>query len=1036
MKPDRRSKTLLAITRSRAKMYEYDISEDFHIKLKEDPSKLFDLTIGVLGELSANSDRIDVNNAEYLSELKSSLQFSSYFFDAYLSSKLNSGLDQYLLILGSAAYYLCDLPGSSMVLIDRLNKNNLNLESGDLEIFIHWLLKRDFSSSILSKDPLYGDSITQLSETIKSFFIAGNSEDVIERYAKRLRKIAYNSGTPRELLFSDIAIALICKRIENSSWKCLQKYTDIKIDDWLPSLEKETFIKEFWPAQKLLGENEIYKGKSTLVQMFTSAGKTRAAEIIIRSAFLSGRTSVAVIVAPYRALCHEIQDTLSRNFNNESIKVKEISDVLQNDFNIQQLLGFQQVIVVTPEKLNYILRLEPEFANHIKLIIYDEGQLFDDISRGVTYELLLSSLKSKLPDNAQTVLLSAVISNAEDISQWLLQGNKQVVTGTSLAPTLRTVAFASWKDTLGRLEFMQSEQLDQNDFFVPRVISPLKLKRRSRERKVRVFPEKKGNDVALYLGLKLVQNGSVAIFTGRKDSASNLCDEIVEKYRRTLDISPPNKVSDSDEIKCLTYLLRRNFGEDASETQAALLGIYMHHRNIPHGIRLSIEHALQESLIRFVICTSTLAQGVNLPLRYLIIINARLGRERIKTRDFHNLIGRTGRSGMHTEGSVIFSNPDIYDLRYDSTRNWKWKEALQLLKPENSELCSSYILKLFDPLHSDDKRYYSTFEPIELIKAYIKNQLQNLPDEISNKHKSKGFSANGIRTQISLKLRTISAIESYLMANLHNEITTTEERNHEIDSLVEETLAFFQANEQQKEILKNAFNILASHVISLEPDSNKRKYFSNTLFGINKCIDIETWIKQNLKKLESCDSSELLLDLMWPLLKTYIDNSTFKRCSSEEALKNIAIGWIEGRMFYELFKELEGKRIGNRIPKIGHVVDICENALGFEGSMIIGAYNQILEFIYQEKHNPTIEKLEELQKRLKYGLPFPHTTVIYELGFSDRSLSMELSNIVNNVQPIKNFILKEMRRNYKRILGILENYPAYFRMKWKLLQSD
>lgn len=70
---------------------------------------------------------------------------------------------------------------------------------------------------------------------------------------------------------------------------------------------------------------------------------------------------------------------------------------------------------------------------------------------------------------------------------------------------------------------------------------------------------------------------------------------------------------------------------------------------------------MQHGLCKFVICTSTLAQGVNLPIRYLIITSLYQGAEKIKVRDFHNLIGRVGRSGMHTEGSIIFADPAIYD---------------------------------------------------------------------------------------------------------------------------------------------------------------------------------------------------------------------------------------------------------------------------------------------------------------------------------------------------------------------------------------
>ena len=106
-------------------------------------------------------------------------------------------------------------------------------------------------------------------------------------------------------------------------------------------------------------------------------------------------------------------------------------------------------------------------------------------------------------------------------------------------------------------------------------------------------------------------------------------------------------------------LCELELGARAYATRAAGLGIFAHHADTPHGIRLAIQHAMKEGLTKFVVCTSTLAQGVNFPLKYRIVTSTSQGRDQILVRDFHNLIGRAGRAGMHTEGSVIFSSPSI-----------------------------------------------------------------------------------------------------------------------------------------------------------------------------------------------------------------------------------------------------------------------------------------------------------------------------------------------------------------------------------------
>src|SRR5699024_4875608 len=109
MRPEKRSKTLLAITQSKAKMYEYNVPLEHHINLPREPSRLFSLAIGLLGDVAVQIISSD-NSKEELVDLKRNLEFSARFFDAYLQSRLDEGLDSYILLLGASTYYLCDLP--------------------------------------------------------------------------------------------------------------------------------------------------------------------------------------------------------------------------------------------------------------------------------------------------------------------------------------------------------------------------------------------------------------------------------------------------------------------------------------------------------------------------------------------------------------------------------------------------------------------------------------------------------------------------------------------------------------------------------------------------------------------------------------------------------------------------------------------------------------------------------------------------------------------------------------------------------------
>ncbi len=144
---------------------------------------------------------------------------------------------------------------------------------------------------------------------------------------------------------------------------------------------------------------------------------------------------------------------------------------------------------------------------------------------------------------------------------------------------------------------------------MPRIIDQHELKLIGRERIKHFFPEKDdGKSIALYLGLKLSRKGSVAVFCGTKLTADSLCEEIYDVYNRELPIPKPIEFSNNEEIRKLHLMHVNNLGEEAVVSKVSAFGIFAHHANTPHGIRLAVEYALKESHAKFVICTSTLAQ--------------------------------------------------------------------------------------------------------------------------------------------------------------------------------------------------------------------------------------------------------------------------------------------------------------------------------------------------------------------------------------------------------------------------------------------
>ena len=1031
MKPEQKSQTLLSVTRSKAKMFEYSVPEEHHIKITQDPVKLFTLTIGILGDLAAGTNREDFSRDSFVEHQKN-LMFSAHFFDSYLQSKLNEILDPYFILLSSASYYLCDLLGSSMVISKRIGEDCPDLEGEGLEDLLLWLLKGDLSTyfdRLEDFEGLFGEFIYLISSSFLQFFTDGSNISSLFDLTDKLRKAVYEYGTPRQLLLGDVIAAVIKKKYLNSSWYALPLYSGLSQSQWLNVLQKDSFIKELWSAQHLLGQKGVLRGKSAVVQMPTSAGKTKATELIIRSAFLADRTSLAVIVAPFRALCHEIKNSLISAFLNESINVDELSDALQNDIDISELFTSRQILVVTPEKLLYVLRHTPELAANVGLIIFDEGHQFDSGTRGITYELLLTSLRSMLPESTQKVLISAVIRNAEAVGEWLNGVDSEIVSGTNLIPTFRTIGFASWLDQLGRIEYVSNEDTEKREFFVPRVIESLKLNKKNRERKERIFPEKSdGHAIALYLGFKLVANGSIAIFCGRKLTVTNICEKAVEAIERGLSFRLPSEFSEQLELQKLYYLHEQNLGSEAVVTKSSQYGIFSHHGNTPHGIRLAVEHAMREGLIHFVVCTSTLAQGVNLPIRYLIVTSVYQGQERIKVRDFQNLIGRAGRSGMHTEGSILFADPLVYDQRKMRDKNRAWNQAKELLDPRNSEPCISNLLSLFEPFKSDDEKFTIRMDAMDFAQAYVSDPeiITTYSERIFKLHGDKNFSKAGIERQISWKLSLISAIESFLLSNW--DVNGSELTEQDIIKLAQETLAYFLADEPKRELIQELFKLLAENISRNISEPKRRNIYGKTLYGMQDAQEVEGWLQANIGQLLSAKTDNEILDVIWSVLSKHIHNSTFNKCDNPTVLQEVARNWIQGKPFHELFGMLKNAKLiagtQRREFKIDHVVEICEGSLAYDGGLLISALSEFVELGEEEETEELFDRLQLFQKKLKYGLPTNTAIILYEIGFSDRVIPQELAELTNasNRATVKRFLLS----NTSDVINILGKYPSYY----------
>ncbi len=1038
MKPEFNSRRYFGITRSKGKMYELGLPEESHIAVPEgvEPSALFPLSIGTLVDASAAlNDAADVQGG-LADDLRDDIGFAASFFDAYLGSRFDTEISREITLLASASYFLGQRPGSSLVLARRLQAEGANA----IEHLTVWALQANWRNPPNLAGHWLTGLLYELSFHMIGHFNDGAPPEPVVGLLSELRRLTYASGTSREVVLAEVASAVVKLRLAGSAWTLLPGFSGLDAAAWTDAIRRPGFPKELWPSQRLLGKAGLFAGRSGVVQMPTSAGKTRSVEVILRSAFLADRTRVAVLVAPFRALCHEIATSLRHAFKGEDVKVNELSDALQLDFvdQLAELLGHaapttRHLMVLTPEKLLYALRQEPTLVAHIGMVVYDEGHQFDTGPRGITYELLLTEIKGLLQASAQTVLISAVIKNAVAVGTWLIGTEPNVVDGTGLLSTARSVAFATWSERLGQLLFFESDNYVHPDYFVPRSIEAQELELRGRERKARLFPQKGADawkDVSLYLGIRLAPSGAVAVFCGRKDTASGLAERAVEVYERGFDLPAPAAASDANEIQCLTYLATQHFGADSMVTKAAALGIFVHHGTTPQGLRLSIEHAMQSELIKLVICTSTLAQGVNLPIRYLIVSGVNQGAERIKTRDFQNLIGRAGRAGMHTEGLVLFADPKVIDN--NRTERWRLKAAVGLLKPENSEETSSSLLELLTPIWSPDGKSALPVPTAEVLQAYFKrgDELLAWASEMGDAHRRLGFDHRSLMKEISNRQKLLSALESYLMANRGFE--SFEDILPRVRVLAASTLAYSLADESTKTSLVQLFELSATHIERLVPEPARQAAYAKTLLGAFDSTKVEAWVQERVDALRTLATPDEWLQAVWPLFNAVVDDKLLTGMEPAGISMQLAQGWMRGNTYRQLIdtaRDAEASKPwgenDRRKLMEADVLQFLEGCLGFDCPLVVAAVGQFL-FGATGLNGEDTAALNEFQKSLAYGLPSKLAVSTYESGLADRHIAQDVAIEISLAGYQGTYFRAALTEHREVVADVLSAYPSYF----------
>ena len=394
-------------------------------------------------------------------------------------------------------------------------------------------------------------------------------------------------------------------------------------------LQSQGFEK-LYPPQADSVKSGLLDGKSILVSAPTASGKTLIAMLAMIS-YLSKNDGKVVYLSPLRALAAE-KFSEFKKLEKVALGKKIKIGISTGDFeNIEKNLEKSNVLILTNEKMDSIIRHGVEWVEEIGLVISDEVHLIGDESRGPTLEMILTQLKL-LDTKPQLVGLSATITNSEEIADWL---NCKLVKND-----WRPVPLSE-----GVCDGGEVTMSDGKTFEV--------------ERSLRGTP--------IDLGVQSVQQGGQSLVfaetrTRSKSLATKAADAIFQILKK-------NELHDLE--KTSKKILSENEHTELVKTLAVLVkkGVAFHHAGLNQKCREIIETEFRKGTIKLLSSTPTLAAGVNLPARRVVIsninrYNAKVGANRpISILEYKQLCGRAGRPQYDDFGeSIIVGNGNTEDL--------------------------------------------------------------------------------------------------------------------------------------------------------------------------------------------------------------------------------------------------------------------------------------------------------------------------------------------------------------------------------------
>lgn len=400
------------------------------------------------------------------------------------------------------------------------------------------------------------------------------------------------------------------------------KFSEFLVNEW--------GITKLHPPQAEAAPS-ILSGKNTLVAIPTASGKSLLAYMAMVQRLSEGhKQSKAIYIVPLKALAMEKFEDLSQIAKAMDLKIGlGIGDATAEAKNIDDC----NILVCTSEKLDSLLRHKAELVTNLTCVVADEFHLMNDSTRGPTLEINLTRLRHIRPD-AQLIALSATVGNCQALADWL---DADLVQSDWRPVALEYATFHDFHVEPRKIQSSNTNH-DPSQLSAPRTLEGLK-----------------SHPVWSVVSDGLDTKSQVLMFVGTRRSAQSEAKNLAKRVKKRL------LKEDPDRLKQLQEVADRLEGRSQSSLAEQLVhsmsgGVGFHHAGLTSGQRKEVEKAFKSGLLVALTATPTLAAGVNLPARRVLVRDLKRwddGMSRpLPVMEVRQMLGRAGRPKYDTRGEA------------------------------------------------------------------------------------------------------------------------------------------------------------------------------------------------------------------------------------------------------------------------------------------------------------------------------------------------------------------------------------------------